>query len=361
MCAGEGMPMDAKADDLLLDALAAVAPGTILREGLEHVISARTGALIVIGDVEGVERICNGGFIVKVPYTPQRLFELAKMDGAIILDEGAGHILKANVHLVPDAALPTAETGMRHRTAERVSRQTEALVISISQRRDVVSLYRGGSKLILEDIEVVLAKANQALQTLQRYRSSHDEVAARLTMLEFEGVATLGDVANVIRRAEMVRRVARDVGRLVIELGSDGRLVRMQAEELVAGVEDDYIMLLRDYMKDGAPRKGASVRSKISALTPEQLLDTSLIAHTLGYPASAESSELHVEPAGFRMLRHIPMLPGTVINRLVERFGTLVALLSASESQLDDVEGVGERRARAVREGLRRMREHAAI
>lgn len=353
--------MDAKSEDLLLDALSAVAPGTMLREGLEHVISARTGALIAIGDEDGVEAICNGGFIVNVPYTPQRLFELAKMDGAIILDEGANHILKANVHLVPDSGLPTAETGMRHRTAERASRQTNALVISISQRRDVVSLYRGGSKLILQDIEVVLAKANQALQTLQRYRSSLDEVAARLTMLEFEGVATLGDVANVIRRSEMVLRVARDVGRLVVELGSDGRLVRMQSEELVAGVEDDYVMLLRDYQKESTARKGATLRTRISALTPEQLLDTALIAQTLGYPVSVESTELHVEPAGFRMLRHIPMLPGTVINRLVERFGTLVALLAASESQLDDVDGVGERRARAVREGLRRMREHAAI
>lgn len=353
--------MDVKGDDLLLAALSSVAPGTMLREGLEHVISARTGALIVIGDEDGVEQVCNDGFIVGVPYTPQRLFELAKMDGAIILDEGAKHILKANVHLVPDSTIPTAETGMRHRTAERVSCQTSALVISISQRRDVVSLYRGGSKLILEDIEVVLAKANQALQTLQRYRSSLDDVAARLTMLEFEGVATLSDVANVIRRSEMLVRVAHDVSRLIIELGSDGRLVRMQAEELVAGVDDDYAMLLRDYVKEGSARKGVAVRHRLAALSPEQLLDTTLIARTLGYPAEPDATELHVEPAGFRMLRHIPMLPGTVINRLVERFGTLMALLSASESQLDDVDGVGERRARAVREGLRRMREHATI
>ncbi len=353
--------MEAKFVDPTLESLSAVAPGTILREGLEHIISARTGALIVIGDEAGVREISNGGFIVNVPYTPQRLFELAKMDGAIILGEGASRILKANVHLVPDSLLPTAETGMRHRTAERVSRQTSALVISISQRRDVVSLYRGGSKLILQDIEVVLAKANQALQTLQRYRSSLDEQAARLTMLEFEGVATLVEVATVVRRSELVLRVARDVGRLVVELGSDGRLVRMQAEELVAGVEDDYVMLLRDYLKEGNARKGATVRNRIASLTPEQLLDTSLIAQTLGYSASVETTELHVEPAGFRMLRHIPMLPGTVINRLVERFGTLKTLLEASETQLDDVDGVGSRRARAIREGLRRMREHAAV
>ncbi|MEN6430345.1 MAG: DNA integrity scanning diadenylate cyclase DisA, partial [Coriobacteriales bacterium] len=176
--------MDIRTDDMLLAALAAVAPGTLLREGLEHIVSARTGALIVIGDESGVEAITNGGFAVNVPYTPQLLFELAKMDGAIILDSHAERILRANVHLVPEASLPTSETGMRHRTAERVSRQTDALVISISQRRDVVSLYRRGEKITLEDIDVVLAKANQALQTLERYRTRLEEVAAHLTMLE---------------------------------------------------------------------------------------------------------------------------------------------------------------------------------
>ncbi len=353
--------MDAKIDGLLLAALSAVAPGTDLRAGIEHIRSARTGALIVIGDDRGVDELSNGGFIVNVRYTPQRLFELAKMDGAIILDDGAAHILKANVHLVPDASLPTAETGMRHRTAERVSRQTEALVISVSQRRDVVSLYRGGSKIILEDIEVVLAKANQALMTLQRYRTRLDEVAARLTMLEFEGVGTLGDVAAVIQRIEMVLRVARDVGRYIVELGSDGRLVSMQAEELTAGVEEDYLMVIRDYAPDTTTRKAATIRNRIAAMSPDQILDSTLVAQALGYPSTAEAIEQHVAPAGYRLMRHIPMLPGTVITRVIERFGTLTALLGASEDELDEVDGVGERRSRAIAEGLRRMREHASL
>lgn len=353
--------MDIMTDDVLQAALAAVAPGTLLREGLEHIISARTGALLVIGDHAGVDAISNGGFVVGVPYTPQRLFELAKMDGAITLDADAAHILKANVHLAPDASLPTSETGMRHRTAERVSRQTSALVISISQRRDVVSLYRGGAKLMLEDIEVVLAKANQALQTLERYRSRLDEVASHLTILELEDVVTLGDVATVAQRAEMVSRVARDVGRYVVELGTDGRLVRMQAEELTAGVEEDYLMLIRDYAKDAAGRKAQAVRQRIGSLAAEQLRDTNTIVHALGYTVTAELGEQLVRPAGYRLLRHIPMIPGTVINRVTERFGTLSALLGASEEQLDDVDGVGARRARAIIEGLRRMREHASM
>jgi diadenylate cyclase len=354
------MAMDTRTESLLLAALSAVAPGTELRAGIEHIRSARTGALIVIGDDHGVDGLCNGGFIVRVPFTPQRLFELAKMDGAIILDDGAAHILKANVHLVPDASLPTAETGMRHRTAERVSRQTAALVVSVSQRRDVVSLYRGGSRIILEDTEVVLAKANQALMTLQRYRTRLDEVAARLTILEFEGAGTLGDVTTVIQRIEMVRRVARDVARYIMELGSDGRLVRMQAEELTTGVEDDYLMLIRDYAPDASSRKAATIRSRVSAMSSEHLLDPALVAQALGYSATAEVAEQHVAPSGYRLLRHIPTVPGTVITRVIERFRTLTALLAASEDELGAVEGVGHRRARAIAEGLRRMREHTA-
>lgn len=350
--------MDIAQDDVMLQALAAVAPGTPLREGLDHIISARTGALIVIGDERGVESVSNGGFAVGVPYTPQRLFELAKMDGAIILDEEMKHILKANVHLVPDASIPTSETGMRHRTAERVSLQTDALVISISQRRDVVSLYRRGTKMVLEDIEVVLAKANQALQTLERYRARLDEVAAHLTVLEFENASTLREVATVIQRSEMVLRVAKEVTRYVVELGEDGRLVRMQAEELIAGVDEDYTMLVRDYAADPSPRTAARVRQRIASMKPDQLLDVIAIVHALGHSGGADLVEQQVQPRGYRVLRHIPALPGSVANRVVDRFQTLATLLGASEQQLDDVEGVGTRRASAILDGLRRMREH---
>lgn len=350
--------MDTQQDDVMLQALAAVAPGTPLREGLDHVISARTGALIVIGDERGVEGICNGGFIVGVPYTPQRLFELAKMDGAITLDAEMRQILKANVHLVPDPTIPTSETGMRHRTAERVSLQTDALVISISQRRDVVSLFRRGRKVVLEDIEVVLAKANQALQTLERYRARLDEVAAHLTVLELENASTFREVAHVIQRAEMVLRVAKEVTRYVIELGEDGRLVRMQSDELTAGVEDDYTMLVRDYAVDPSTRAAARVRQRISSMKTEQLLDPVAVIHALGHAGGADLIEQQVRPRGYRLLRRIPALPGSVANRVVERFQTLSALLGASPQQLDDVEGVGARRAAAILDGLRRMREH---
>lgn len=348
-------------EDVMLAALRSVAPGTPLRQALDNVIAGRTGALIVIGDERGVDSLSNGGFVIDAPFTPQRLFELAKMDGAILLDADATCIRRANVHLMPNPALPTSETGMRHRTAERVSRQTDALVISVSQRREVVSLYRGGDRLWLEDIDVVLAKASQALQTLERYRSRLTEVSAHLTAVEFEDLVTFGDVAVVIHRFEMLRRVGRELTRYVIELGTEGRLVRMQAEELTVGAEDDYLMLVRDYIPDAGPRKAAGAMTRLAELTPEQLLDPSALAGALGMPARADIDEQHVRPRGYRLLHRVPLLPGTVINRLVDRFGTVKGLLSATEQQLDDVDGVGARRARAIRDGLRRMRERAIL
>jgi len=346
-------------EDVMLDALESVAPGTPLRVSLDHVIAGRTGALLIIGDEKGVDALSNGGFEIDAPFTPQRLFELAKMDGAILLDAGATRIRRANVHLMPDAALPTTETGMRHRTAERVSRQTDALVISVSQRREIVSLYRRGTRLMLQDIDVVLARANQALQTLERYRTRLDEVSAHLTALEFEDAVAFRDVAVVIQRAEMLRRVGRELSRSIVELGTEGRLVRLQQEELTAGTEEDYVMLIRDYAPESGAKKASASLARIAPLTPEQLLEPAAIATALGHSGKADAGEQLVRPRGYRVLYRIPQIPATVINRLVEHFGTLSALLEADEAALDAVEGVGTRRARAVSDGLRRMRDRA--
>jgi len=336
-----------------------VAPGTALREGLDYIIAARTGALIVIGDRAGVEPLCNGGFTIDTDFTAQRLYELAKMDGAIILDEDCHRIHLANVHLAPDPSLPTTETGMRHRTAERVSRQTRALVISISQRREAVSLYLNGMRVTLEEIDVLLAKASQALQTLQRYRNRLDQTLDRLTELEFADLVTLGDVTEVIGRFELVQRTASEVARYIAELGTEGRLVRMQAEELTATVDDEYTLVLRDYSRDGSPRKISAVRAELRQLTTEQLLEPTVIAQVLGLGDSEpQSADDHLRPRGLRVLRRIPMIPASVINRIVERFGTLQGILWATVQDLDEVDGVGERRAVAIVEGLARIKDH---
>jgi diadenylate cyclase len=346
--------------EVMGDELRKVAPGTRLREALDMLISARGGALIVIGNVAALEPLCNGGFHLDTPFTAQRLFELSKMDGAIVLDHECERIVKANVHLVPDPSLPTTETGMRHRTAERVSRQTDALAIAISGRRNVVSLYLRGRRIQLEDIEVLLAKANQAIQTLQNYRTRLGEMLERLTLLEFEDLVTLGDVVEVVGRFEMLRRVSREVARYTLQLGTEGRLVRMQAEELTAGVNEQYVHVVRDYADDPSTRRAAEIRERLGDLPPERLLELDAIAHELGL-SSVEQAEKHMRPRGFRALAQVPMLPTTVVGRIVDRFGSLTALQKASANDLDAVDGVGARRAAAIRSGLERIRAHVSV
>ncbi|HZD59281.1 MAG TPA: DNA integrity scanning diadenylate cyclase DisA [Anaerolineae bacterium] len=350
------MQLSRREEKELVKVLGKVAPGTELREGLENILSARTGALIVIGDIGEVEPLCNGGFELTIEFSAQRLFELAKMDGAILLDGDLSHILRANVHLVPDPTLPTSETGMRHRTAERVARQTKALVISISQKRDVISLYLDGIKYALQDIRILLAKANQALQTLEKYKVRLDEVLANLSALEFEDLVTLLDVVTALQRSEMVGRVSREIERYISELGTEGRLIRMQLDELVGNTEEQSLMIIKDYVLGS--KKVGEVKEQIADLTPEELLDLTEIAQILGYKETVDLLEQPVHPRGYRLLNKIPRLPMSVIEKIVSRFHDLQSIMSASTEELDAVDGVGEIRARAIKHGLQRLKEY---
>src|ERR671918_2279445 len=240
--------LEARQEPRLLKALEMMAPGTALREGIDNILHARTGGLIVIGDPDELSFLFSGGIKLDIDYTPALLYQVAKMDGALVLNSNATRIAAANVQLMPDPTILSLETGTRHRTAERVSKQTDALVIAISQRRDVVSLYVEGIKYILEDIPAVLAKANQALQTLDKYRSRLDQVSTRLTALEFEGGVVLHDVLTVLQRAELVTRMAVEIERYIVELGTEGRLIEMQLEETMVGVAADKAALLQDYL-----------------------------------------------------------------------------------------------------------------
>lgn len=344
-----------KLDNGMVGAIKKVSPGTDLRQGIELILSSRTGALLVIGDYENVQKICNGGFGMSADFTANRLAELAKMDGAIIIDENVKRILRVNVHLVPDANLPTSETGTRHRTAERVSRQTNALVIAISESRHLVSIYYQGHKYVLEDISTLLSKANQALQTLERYRNRFDQISNTLSSLEFQELVTLLDVISTLQRAEMLERVAGEIERSILELGDEGRLIRMQLDELISGVSEEYLMIIRDYARN--KKKIEKIKKEISLLSPDGLLDPLKIAKILGYEPETTILDQTVLPKGFRLLKKIPKLPLSVVSNLVTRFYDLRGILRASVEELDDVEGVGEIRARAISEGLRRLKE----
>jgi len=356
-----GVTHDKGHDERRRATLAAVAPGTALRDGLERILRGNTGGLIVLGYDPVVEKLCSGGFELDVEFSATRLRELAKMDGAIVLDNDHSRIVRAAVHLVPDPTIPTEESGTRHRTAERVAKQSGHPVISVSQSMRIIALYLDGHRYVLEDSAAILSKANQALATLERYKLRLDEVSGTLSALEIEDLVTVRDVTAVVQRLEMVRRIADEIEGYVVELGTDGRLLSLQLDELVSGVDTDRELIVRDYLPQGeSARDFTEVLQALDALSATELLDLTTVAEVMGY-SGPDALDIPVSPKGYRLLAKVPRLPGVVVEGLVEHFGGLQKLLAASVDDLQTVDGVGEARARSVREGLSRLAESSIL
>jgi diadenylate cyclase len=352
-----------RSDDSLRTILAWMAPGTPLRDGLERILRGGTGALIVVGWDKTVEALSTGGFVLDVDFSATRLRELAKMDGGIVVDGDCTKIVRAAVQLVPDPQIPTDESGTRHRTADRVNKQTDLPVISVSQSMSIIAIYVNGERYVLEDSTQILSRANQALATLERYKLRLDEVSGTLSALEIEDLVTVRDVCAVAQRLEMVRRIADEIEGYVVELGTDGRLLTLQLDELIAGVGEDRELIARDYLPTTTGRRARTVDDVLGALdelSPTDLLDLGSVARALGQGGD-ESLDLPVSPRGFRLLARVPRLPPLVVDRLVGHFGSLQKLLAASIDDLQAVEGVGESRARSVREGLSRLAESSIL
>jgi diadenylate cyclase len=353
----------AAGEDVLRSVLAAMAPGTQLRDGLERILRGNTGGLIVLGYDRTVESLSTGGFELEVEFSATRLRELSKMDGAVVLSTDGTRIQRANVHLVPDPTIPTDEQGTRHRTAERVAKQTGYPVISVSQSMRIIALYVQGRRYVLDDSAAILSRANQALATLERYKLRLDEVAGTLSALEIEDLVTVRDAVAVSQRLEMVLRISEEIGGYVVELGTDGRLLALQLEELMAGVEQERELIVRDYLPSTGrrARTADTVLAELSGANATDLLDVAVLARIMGYPGGADVLETPVSPRGYRLLAKVPRLPRLVVDRLVDHFGSLQKLLAATIEDLQAVDGVGETRARSVREGLSRLAESSIL
>ncbi len=345
----------------LLDAIAKIAPGTGLREAVDDVIRSHEGALIVVGDPNELSFLYSGGIRLDAPFRPQLLYELAKMDGAIIVDEAIKRLAWANVQLMPDPTIPSNETGTRHRTAERVAKQTGALVVSVSQQRETVTIFVGPARYQLDPVADVLAKTNQALGTLDTYRQRLEQVLTRLTALEFQNAVVLDDVLVVLQRAEMTSRMAQRITRDCVELGSEGRLIRLQLEELVGDVPGERDAIVRDYAVLGAGDEATDALAELAALSYQELLEFGRLAEVLGYDRGINPLDQTVVARGYRTLIHIPRLPEPLVRRVVSNLGSLEAVVRASQRELESVEGVGTVRAREIREGLRRLQEHNLV
>jgi diadenylate cyclase len=354
--------MEKNDDELLRAALAAVAPGTDLRDSLERILRGRTGALIVLGFDKVVDSICTGGFAIDIEFSATRLRELCKMDGAVVLDRDASRILRAATQLVPDSRIETTESGTRHRTAERVAKQTGYPVISVSQSMGVVALYVGGKRHVVEGSPTTLSRADQALQTLERYKSRLDEVTGTLSALEIEDLVTIRDVTAVLQRLEMVRRISNEIQDYVVELGTDGRLLSLQLEELIGGLGNDRELVIRDYLP--ATKSDLTFEEaleNLESLNSVELLDLAAGSRAVGFHVVGDGLDAPVSPLGYRLLTKVPRLPAAIVDRLVVHFQSLQRLLAAGIEDLMQVDGVGEGRARAVREGLSRLAESSIL
>ncbi|WP_285727032.1 DNA integrity scanning diadenylate cyclase DisA [Psychromicrobium xiongbiense] len=349
-------------EESLRATLARVAPGTPLRDGLERILRGRTGALIVLGHDRTIDSLCSGGFMIDIDFAPTRLRELAKMDGAIVCDRDASKILRAAVQLVPDPAIETQESGTRHRTAERVAIQTGVPVISVSQSMQIIALYVEGLRYVLEGSEKVLARANQALATLERYRARLDQVTASLSALEIEAMVTIRDVAVTLQRQEMVRRISEEIAQYVLELGVDGRLLSLQLEELTVGRGPGSDMVIRDYLDlDADSGRADEALAELQDISAADLIDLHRIAVIAGLMEQNGNLDTVVHPRGFRLLSSFKAVPRAVAFRLVEHFDGLQNLMAATIEDLMAVEGIGEQRARTVREGLSRIAESSLL
>ena len=344
----------------IAEILKKIAPGTPIREGLDNILKAKTGALLLITDKnEVIEEIVDGGFFINEDYTSSKLYELAKMDGAIVLSGDMKKILFANAQLIPSYQIPTVETGTRHRTAERTAKQTGELVISISQRRNIITVFKENYRYILEDTEAVLNKANQAIQTLEKYRKVYDSKLSILNEYEFNDIVTLDNVLTVIQRAEMVMRIVEEIKRQIYELGNDGRLVNMQLEELIGGLAKEELQLIKDYQVNEL--EAEEILEQLSNLNHEELRKESIIAKTLGYESFENFEELAVYPKGYRILNKVPRMPNTIVENLVKSFKSFQHILVAEISDLDKVEGIGEVRAKTIKQTLKKMQEQFAF
>ena len=347
-------------EDPIAEILKKIAPGTPIREGLDNILKARTGALLLITDKqEVIDTLVDGGFAINEDYSSSKLYELAKMDGAIVLSGDMKRILFANAQLIPSYQIPTVETGTRHRTAERTAKQTGELVISISQRRNIITVFKENYRYILEDTDIVLNQANQAVRTLEKYKKVYDSKLSILNEYEFNDIVTLDNVLTVIQRAEMVMRIVDEIRKKIYELGDDGRLVSMQLEELIGGLEKEELQLIKDYLVKEIPPE--EVLEQLEVLDHEELMKPQTIAKILGYDSFENFEELAVYPRGYRILNKVPRMPSSIVDNLVKSFKSFQHILVAEITYLDKVEGIGEVRAGAIKQYLRKMQEQFAF
>jgi len=322
-------------------------PGQPLRNGVDLIADKKTGALIVIGTSAKLEKISSGGVSLNnCSYTPEMVSELAKMDGAIIVDKNVNNILKANVHLNPSDDIATSQTGTRHRTAERVSVETELSVLAVSEESSTIKVFNGNNVNELEKSSIILGRVNESLQSVDRTRRRFDDAVLELGELEIENTLTNQQVLEVIQRGELLGRLSQQVRKEASDLGEDSGLVMIQIDSLESGVRNTLDLVLKDHLPAKRFRNINKAVDEIANLTYEEL---NTIEH-LGSVLFMESLDEVSVSKGYRVLARLPGLPDNLHDLLIQKFKILPNLLNASTDKLFEVEGIGRNRAQQLRE-----------
>ena len=335
-------------------AIRQTAPGTALRRALDMIIAGHLGALICIGDSDNVIAAGDDGFKLDISFTANRLFELSKMDGAIVVDKDVTRILRANYHLNPDPSLPTSETGMRHRTAARMSLLTKALVISVSERRQVVNLYLDGRGYQLRSVQELMGSVNQLLVSMQGTRTQVDRGLLRLTTLELNNIVTVRDVTDVFYLFEVLLTEAEEFDRLILQLGSEGKTIKMQRDEFIGDLDAEYTLMIRDYALDSSEDNAAKIRRKFHDTRNSDMRSAKSVARMLGYESFGEDTVL--TPLGLRTLNNVSVVRDGVADKIVDEYGSLKGLLDDIEENPERVGDLGVRNPTILADSLQRMR-----
>jgi len=320
-------------------AIRITAPGTSLRVALDMILAGHLGALICVGDEQAVLASGGDGFPLDISFTANRLFELAKMDGAIVVDGDLNTILRANFHLSPDPGIPTSETGMRHRTASRMSLLTGATVISISQRRQVINVYVDGRPIELRTVSDLMVVVNRLLVTLQQARQTLDRYLLHLSTLELDGYVTLADITNVFSNFEILLMADAELQDCVLQLGSEGRTVELQREQFTRGMDEDYTLMVRDYAADSSQENAESIRKRLHEMARKHQFQSSRrVAEVLGYPDLDEDSVM--APLGLRTLARVSVVRDGMAEKIVDEYGSLQEVvndMARNPERLDDL------------------------
>ena len=322
-------------------------PGQPLRNGVDLIADKKTGALIVIGTSAKLEKISSGGVSLNnCSYTPEMVSELAKMDGAIIVDRSVNNILKANVHLNPSDDIATSQTGTRHRTAERVSVETDLSVVAVSEESSAIKVFNGNNVNELEESSIIFGRVNESLQSVDRTRRRFDDAVLELGELEIENTLTNQQVLEVIQRGDLLGRLSQQVRKEASDLGEDSGLVMIQIDSLESGVRNTLDLVLKDHLPGKRFRNINKAVDEIANLTYEEL---NTIEH-LGSVLFMQSLDEVSVSKGYRVLARLPGLPDNLHDSLIQKFKNLPNLLNASTDKLFEVEGIGRNRAQQLRE-----------